>query len=126
MFWKWKSQAGRPRLPENMRKLIVQIGTRKSDLGDKRVAAELSASPRQRSRYTVGDLEFRPRPNSCSKITVPCCEARMNAVTAIRSESDHHQMTNRRLNGISGPFHNHLPRWQYLAQSIPAKRSEVR
>ena len=25
LFWKWKSQAGRPRLPENIRKLIVQM-----------------------------------------------------------------------------------------------------
>src|SRR5208282_6151672 len=25
LFWKWKSQAGRPRIPENVRKLIVQM-----------------------------------------------------------------------------------------------------
>src|SRR5262250_3937304 len=25
LFWKWKSQAGRPRIPENIRKLIVQM-----------------------------------------------------------------------------------------------------
>jgi putative transposase len=25
LFWKWKSRAGRPRLPENIRKLIVQM-----------------------------------------------------------------------------------------------------
>ena len=25
LFWKWKAQAGRPRLPENIRKLIVQM-----------------------------------------------------------------------------------------------------
>jgi putative transposase len=42
LFWKGKSQAGRPRLPENIRKLIVQNGTRESDLGTTRVVAELS------------------------------------------------------------------------------------
>ncbi len=25
LFWKWKSQAGRPRIPENIRKLIVHM-----------------------------------------------------------------------------------------------------
>ena len=25
LFWKWKSQVGRPRIPENIRKLIVQM-----------------------------------------------------------------------------------------------------
>jgi len=25
LFWKWKSQAGRPRIPENIRKLIVRM-----------------------------------------------------------------------------------------------------
>jgi putative transposase len=25
LFWKWKSRAGRPRLPENIRKLIVRM-----------------------------------------------------------------------------------------------------
>ena len=25
LFWKWKSQAGRPRIPESIRKLIVQM-----------------------------------------------------------------------------------------------------
>ena len=33
LFWKGKSQAGRPRIPENIRKLIVQIGKRESNLG---------------------------------------------------------------------------------------------
>ena len=28
LFWKWKSQAGRPRIPENIRKLIVQMASR--------------------------------------------------------------------------------------------------
>jgi len=33
LFWKGKSQAGRPRIPENIRNLIVANGTRESDLG---------------------------------------------------------------------------------------------
>jgi hypothetical protein len=33
LFWKWKAQAGRPRLPENIRKLINANGTTESDLG---------------------------------------------------------------------------------------------
>jgi hypothetical protein len=35
LVWEWKSQAGRPRIPENIRKLIVQMA-RRIQLGDKR------------------------------------------------------------------------------------------
>ena len=42
MFRKWKSQAGRPRLPENIRKLIVQMAQENPTWGQARVAAELS------------------------------------------------------------------------------------
>jgi hypothetical protein len=42
VFRKWKSQAGRPRLPENIRKLIVQMAQEKPTWGQARVAAELS------------------------------------------------------------------------------------
>ena len=42
LFWKWKSQAGRPRLPENIRKLIVQMAQENPTWGQARVAAELS------------------------------------------------------------------------------------
>ncbi len=41
-FWKWKSQAGRPRIPENIRKLIVQMAQENPTWGQARVAAELS------------------------------------------------------------------------------------
>src|SRR5580692_424108 len=42
LFWKWKAQAGRPRLPENIRKLIVQMAQENPTWGQARVAAELS------------------------------------------------------------------------------------
>jgi putative transposase len=42
LFWKWKSQAGRPRLPENIRKLIVQMAQENPTWGQARVSAELS------------------------------------------------------------------------------------
>ena len=42
LFWKWKSQAGRPRIPENIRKLIVQMAQENPTWGQARVAAELS------------------------------------------------------------------------------------
>ena len=42
MFWKWKSQAGRPRIPENIRKLIVKMAQENPTWGQARVAAELS------------------------------------------------------------------------------------
>ena len=42
LFWKWKSQAGRPRLPENIRKLIVRMAKENPTWGQARVAAELS------------------------------------------------------------------------------------
>src|ERR1700722_13800486 len=42
LFWRWKSQAGRPRLPENIRKLIVRMAQENPTWGQARVAAELS------------------------------------------------------------------------------------
>jgi hypothetical protein len=42
LFWRWKCQAGRPRLPENIRKLIVQMARENPTRGQARVAAELS------------------------------------------------------------------------------------
>ena len=42
LFWKGKSQAGRPRNPENIRKLIVQMAQENPTWGQARVAAELS------------------------------------------------------------------------------------
>ena len=42
LFWKWKSQAGQRRLPENIRKLVVQMAQGNPTWGQARVAAELS------------------------------------------------------------------------------------
>jgi putative transposase len=42
LFWKGKSQAGRPRIPENIRKLIAQMAQENPTWGQARVAAELS------------------------------------------------------------------------------------
>ena len=39
LLWKGKSQAGRPRIPENIRKLIVQMAKENPTWGQSRVAA---------------------------------------------------------------------------------------
>ena len=41
-FWQWKSRAGRPRLPENIRRLIVGMVKENPTCGQARIAAELS------------------------------------------------------------------------------------
>ena len=42
LFWKWKSRVGRPRLPENIRKLILRMALANPTWGQARVADELS------------------------------------------------------------------------------------
>jgi hypothetical protein len=65
VFWKWKSQAGRPRIPENIRKLIVQMAKENPTWGQARVAAELSVklgiyvSPRTVRPYWPPEPERR-------------------------------------------------------------------
>ncbi|HEY6384386.1 MAG TPA: integrase core domain-containing protein [Candidatus Acidoferrum sp.] len=65
LFWKWKSQAGRPRLPESIRKLIVQMAQENPTWGQARVAAELSVklgiyvSPRTVRAYWPPEPERR-------------------------------------------------------------------
>jgi transposase InsO family protein len=65
LFWKWKSQAGRPRIPENVRKLIVQMAKENPTWGQARVAAELSlklgidVSPRTVRAYWPPEPERR-------------------------------------------------------------------
>ena len=65
LFWKWKSQAGRPRIPENIRKLIVQMAQENPTWGQARVAAELSVklgiyvSPRTVRAYWPPEPERR-------------------------------------------------------------------
>jgi hypothetical protein len=57
LFWRWKSQAGRPRLPRRIRQLIAQMVHENPTLGQARVAAELSlklaiyVSPRTARSY---------------------------------------------------------------------------
>ena len=71
LFWKWKSQVGRPRLPENIRKLIVRMALENPTWGQARVAAELSVklgiyvSPRTVRAYWPPEPEWRgPRRTS--------------------------------------------------------------
>ena len=42
MFWRRKSQLGRPRIPENLRQLMVRIVQENPTWGEERIAAELS------------------------------------------------------------------------------------
>jgi len=56
LFWRWKSRLGRPRIPENLRQLIVRMVQENPTWGEERIAAELSVklgilvSPRTRGR----------------------------------------------------------------------------
>src|SRR6516225_501941 len=65
LFWRWKSQAGRPRIPENIRKLIVQMAQENPTWGQARVASELSVklgiyvSPRTVRAYWPPEPERR-------------------------------------------------------------------
>jgi putative transposase len=73
LFWKWKSQAGRPRLPENIRKLIVQMAQENPIWGQARVAAELSVklgiyvSPRTVRPYWPREPERRDHRRTSSQ-----------------------------------------------------------
>jgi len=61
LFWKWKSKAGRPRLPRNVRDLIARMIRENPIWGQARVAAELSLklgihiSPRTVRAYWPAD-----------------------------------------------------------------------
>jgi putative transposase len=73
LFWKGKSQAGRPRIPENIRKLIVQMAQENPTWGQARVAAELSVklgiyvSPRTVRAYWPPEPERRGRRRTSSQ-----------------------------------------------------------
>jgi len=73
LFWKWKSQAGRPRIPENIRKLIVQMAQENPTWGQARVSAELSVklgiyvSPRTVRAYWPPEPERRGRRRTSSQ-----------------------------------------------------------
>ena len=65
LSWKGKSQAGRPRIPENIRNLIVQMAQENPTWGQARVSAELSVklgiyvSPRTVRAYWPPEPERR-------------------------------------------------------------------
>ena len=67
LFWRWKSRGGRPRLPKNIRRLILEMATNNPTWGQERVADELSfklgilVSPRTVKKYWPGDLESGSR-----------------------------------------------------------------
>jgi putative transposase len=42
LFWRRKSRLGRPRIPENLRQLIVRMVQKNPTWGEERIAAELS------------------------------------------------------------------------------------
>ena len=42
LFWRRKSRLGRPRIPENLRQLIVRMVQENPTRGEERIAAELS------------------------------------------------------------------------------------
>ena len=66
IFWRWKSRGGRPRLPKNIRRLIVQMTKENSTWGQERVADELSlklgilVSPRTVRAYWPDDTDPGP------------------------------------------------------------------
>ena len=66
LFWKWKSRVGRPRLPEDIRKLIVRMASEKPHLGTgsggSRAGSEtrdpgLSAHRASLSDYSIAGLQ---------------------------------------------------------------------
>jgi transposase InsO family protein len=65
LFWRWKSRLGRPRIPENLRLLIVRMVQENPTWGEERVAAELSVklgilvSPRTVRAYWPQDSDPR-------------------------------------------------------------------
>src|SRR5262250_1310234 len=83
LFWKWKSQAGRPRIPENIRKLIVQMAQENATWGQARVASELSVklgiyvSPRTVRAYWPPEPERRGhRRTSSAELEDVCSQSR--------------------------------------------------
>lgn len=67
LFWCWKSRGGRPRLPKNIRRLIVEMVTNNPTWGQERVADELSlklgilVSPRTVKKYWPEGVSSGPR-----------------------------------------------------------------
>lgn len=67
LFWRWKSKAGRPRLPQNIRDLIARMAKENPTWGQGRVASELSlklgiyVSPRTVRAYWPSEPDRRCR-----------------------------------------------------------------
>src|SRR4029077_7686495 len=71
LFWRWKSKPrGQPRVPAELRKLIVQMANENPTWGEGRIAAELllklgiRGSPRTVRRYMPDDTGSRRGPSS--------------------------------------------------------------
>jgi putative transposase len=66
LFWRWKSRPGRPRLPKDIRELIVRMARENPTWGQERVASELSlklgiyVSPRTVRAYWRGSPTANP------------------------------------------------------------------
>lgn len=75
LLWRWKSRGGRPRLPRNIRQLIVEMATNNPTWGQERVADELSiklgilVSPRTVTKYWPEDVSSGPRRVSSQRWT---------------------------------------------------------
>jgi putative transposase len=52
MFWRWKSRLGRPRIPENLRQLIVRLVLENPAWGEERIGSRTVGEAR--------DLGFAP------------------------------------------------------------------
>src|SRR5882672_8409173 len=67
LFWRWKSRGGRPKLPPNIQRLIVEMAGNNPTWGQERVADELSlklgvlVSPRTVKKYWPESLSAGPR-----------------------------------------------------------------
>jgi putative transposase len=73
LWWRWKSRLGRPRIPEDLRRLIVRMVRENPTWGEERVAAELSVklgirvSPRTVRAYWPQDADPKGRRRSSSR-----------------------------------------------------------
>ena len=67
LFWRWKSRGGRPRLPKDIRRLIVEMAVNNPTWGQGRVADELSlklgilVSPRTVRNHWPHDQDTEPK-----------------------------------------------------------------
>ena len=72
LWWRWRSRLGRPRIPEDLRRLIVCMVRENPTWGEERVAAELSVklgvlvSPRTVRAYWPRNADPKGRRRTCS------------------------------------------------------------